>query len=164
MTAIANRIYHVEPNQPEATKTEPVPHAAAPRSPETAPSKKAIWTGRALSGLATLFLAFDGTMKVLQVPAVVEATTQLGYPTSVTLGLGIVEIVCLAAYLVPRTAILGAVVWTGYLGGAIATHVRLGNPLFSHVLFPTYIAALIWGGLWLREPRLRALLPLRAPK
>jgi len=71
-----------------------------------------------------------------------------------------VQLVCLAVYLVPRTAVLGAVLWTGYLGGAIATHVRVGNPLFSHVLFPIYVAAFIWGSLWLREPRLRALLPL----
>ena len=129
--------------------------------PETSPSKRALWTGRVLSGLGVLFLLFDASMKVLQLPPAVQGTTQLGYPESVVFGLGVLQLVCLAVYLIPRTAVLGAVLWTGYLGGAIATHVRIGNPLFSHVLFPVYVAALVWGGLWLREPRLRALLPLR---
>jgi hypothetical protein len=159
MSAIANHIYQID-QHPETTE----PARSVTHVPVGAPSKKALWTGRTLSGIAVLFLTFDAVGKVLQPPAVVEGTTQLGYPTSVILGLGIVQIVCLAAYLVPRTAVLGAILWTGYLGGAIATHVRVGNPLFSHVLFPTYVAALLWGGLWLREPRLRALLPLRTPK
>ena len=88
--------------------------------------------------------------------------TELGYPVEAALGIGLLEIACLAIYLVPRTSVLGAVLLTGYLGGAIATHVRVGNPLFSHVLFPTYVAALLWTGLFLREQRLRVLLPLRA--
>jgi hypothetical protein len=83
---------------------------------------------------------------------------ELGWPASAILPLGIIQLVCLAVYLIPRTAILGAVLWTGYLGGAIATHMRLGNPLFSHTLFPTYVAALLWVGLWLRDRRLRAII------
>ena len=120
-----------------------------------------LWSGRTLSALAVLFLLFDATMKVLQLPAAVEGTVKLGYPPGVLLGLGIVQLACLAVYLVPRTSVLGAVLWTGYLGGAVATHVRVGDPLFSHVLFPVYVAALLWGGLWLRDARLRAVLPVR---
>ena len=93
-------------------------------------------TGRVLSGVAVLFLAFDAAMKLLQVPMAVEGTIQLGYPASSLLVIGLIQVVCLAVYLVPRTAILGAVLWTGYLGGAIATHLRVGNPLFTHMLFP----------------------------
>jgi hypothetical protein len=115
-----------------------------------------------LSGLAVLFLLSDAVFKVLQLPAAVEGTGQLGYPTSVILPLGIIQLVCLALYLIPRTSVLGAILWTGYLGGAVATHVRIGHPLFSHILFPTYVAALLWGGLWLRDPRVRAVLPFRA--
>jgi hypothetical protein len=123
---------------------------------------KQIWTGRVLSSLAVLFLLFDAVGKLARPQAVIDGTTQLGFPTSVILPLGILQLVCLILYLIPRTSVLGALLWTGYLGGAIATHVRMGNPLFSHILFPTYIAALLWLGLWLRETRVRALLPLRA--
>lgn len=123
-------------------------------------SRKSVLTGRVLSGLAVLFLLFDATGKLLRPAAVIEGTTQLGWPASTILPLGIIQLVCLAAYLIPRTSFLGAILWTGYLGGAIATHMRIGNPLFSHVLFPTYIAALLWGGLWLRDRRLRSLLPI----
>jgi hypothetical protein len=91
----------------------------------------------------------------------VEGTTELGYPESVVVGIGIIELVCLVVYLIPRTTVLGAVLLTGYFGGAIASHVRIGSPLFTHVLFPIYVAVLIWGGLFLREGRLRALIPLR---
>ena len=125
------------------------------------PRRKAIWGGRVASALAVLFLAFDATIKVLELPVAVEGTTQLGYPATVIFGLGLVQVACLVVYLIPRTAVLGAVLWTGYLGGAIATHVRVGNPLFSHVLFPIYVALLLWGGLWLRDARLRSLLPVR---
>jgi hypothetical protein len=123
-------------------------------------SRKQVITGRVLTTLATLFLLFDLIGKLMKPAAVVEGTTQLGWPASVIVPLGIVQLICLILYLVPRTSVLGAILWTGYLGGAVATHVRIGNPLFSHILFPTYIAALIWGGLWLRDRRLRALLPL----
>jgi len=121
-------------------------------------SRKAIWTGRILSGLAALFLAFDAAVKVLALPPAVEGTTQLGYPASTLLTIGILQLVCLVVYLIPRTALVGAVLWTGYLGGAIATHVRVGSPLFTHTLFPIYVAVLLWAGLWLRDRRVGALL------
>ena len=117
-----------------------------------------IWTGRILSALGVLFLTFDAVSKLLKLPQAVDGTVQLGYPASVIVPLGLVQLVCLALYLVPRTAILGAVLWTGYLGGAVATHVRVGNPMLTHVLFPVYIAVLLWGGLWLRDRRVRTLL------
>jgi len=125
-------------------------------------SKKAVWTGRVLSGLAVLFLLFDAGVKVLQHPMAVQGTVELGYPQDVLVTLGIVQLVCLALYLIPRTAVLGAILWTGYLGGAVATHVRIGHQLFSHVLFPVYVAALLWVGLWLRDERIRTVLPVRA--
>jgi hypothetical protein len=130
----------------------------APMEPD-ATSRGALWTGRILSGAAMLFLAFDATMKVLRIDAAVSGTTELGYHASVIVPLGIVQLVCLALYALPRTSVLGAVLWTGYLGGAIATHVRIGNPLFTHILFPVYVAAMLWGGLWLRDQRIRALVP-----
>ena len=111
-----------------------------------------------LSGLAVAFLTFDTLIKVLQLGPAVSGTAELGYPASAVLGIGLVELACLVAYVVPRSAVVGAVLWTGYLGGAIATHVRVGNPLFSHVLFPVYVAALLWGGLYLRDARVRNLL------
>jgi hypothetical protein len=114
-----------------------------------------------VSGFAILFLTMDAVMKLIMAPDAVQGTTELGYPATVLFSLGLVQLACLALYLIPRTAVLGAVLWTGYLGGAIATHVRVGNPLFSHVLFPVYVAVMLWGGLWLRDLRLRALLPLR---
>ena len=119
-------------------------------------SSAQIWTGRVLSGVAVLFLAMDAVIKVLQLPVAVEGTKKVGYPAGVVLVLGIIQLVCLAAYLIPRTRVLGAILWTGYLGGAVATHVRIGDPLFSHVLFPVYVATLLWGGLCLRDARLRA--------
>ena len=121
-------------------------------------SRRAIYAGRTLSGLAALFLAFDATVKILTLPPAPEATGQLGYPVGAIFVIGLVELVCLAAYLIPRLAPLGAILWTGYLGGAIATHVRSASPLFSHTLFPIYVAALLWAGLWLRDRRVRALL------
>jgi DoxX-like protein len=124
--------------------------------------KAGIWTGRALSGLAVVFLTVDASMKLLQLPVAFDGTVQLGYPESTLLAIGLIQVACLVAYLVPRTAILGAVLWTGYLGGAIASQVRVGNPLFTHVLFPIYVAALLWGGLWLRDRRLRGV--FAAPK
>ena len=121
-------------------------------------SRKAVLTGRVLSGVAVLFLLFDAIGKLLAPEAVVKATMELGWPASAILPLGIIQLLCLTAYLIPRTAILGAVLWTGYLGGAIATHMRLGQPLFSHTLFPIYVATLLWLGLWLRDRRLRAII------
>ena len=124
-------------------------------------SRTVIWTGRTLSWLAVLFLLFDSTAKLLQVQPVVDGTLQLGYPRDIVFTLGVILLSCVAAYVVPRTSVLGALLLTAYLGGAVATHVRVENPLFSHALFPTYIAALLWGGLILRDARLRAFLPIR---
>jgi hypothetical protein len=121
-------------------------------------SRKTIWAGWVLSGIAVLFILMDAIVKVLALPAAVQATTQLGYRAGSIVGIGILELICLAVYLVPRTAPVGAVLWTGYLGGAVASNVRLDNPLFSHTLFPVYIAVLIWAGLWLRDRRVGALL------
>jgi hypothetical protein len=123
--------------------------------------RKTLWAGRILSALPVLFLLMDGIMKLVKPEPVVKATIELGYPESVIVTLGIILLVCVIFYVVPRTAVLGAILLTGYLGGAIATHVRVGNPLFSHILFPVYLAVLIWVGLLLRDPRLRAFIPLR---
>jgi hypothetical protein len=100
-------------------------------------------------------------MKLLQLPVAVEGTVQLGYPANTIFPIGVIQVVCLIAYLIPRTSPIGAILWTGYLGGAIATHVRVGSPLFTHVLFPIYVAALLWSGLWLRDGRVRGLLMRR---
>lgn len=134
------------------------PIASASPIPHVTPSRRAVLVGRGLSGFAALFLAFDLTLKLIGAAEAVEGTTGLGYPAGVLFPLGLVQLVCLALYLLPRTAPLGAILWTGYLGGAIATHVRVENPLFSHTLFPIYVAALLWGGLWLRDRRVRGLL------
>lgn len=120
-----------------------------------------IWAGRIMSGLVALFLLFDSLIKLVKLPIAVEGTMQLGYPEHTVVGVGVVLLVCLIVYLIPRTAIFGAILLTGYLGGAIATHVRVGSPLFSHVLFPIYVALLVWGGVFLRCPRLRALIPVQ---
>jgi len=117
--------------------------------------------GLVLSGLAVLFLLFDSAGKLLQVQPVIDGTLELGYPRDSVFSLGLVLLSCVLAYIVPRTSVLGALLLTGYLGGAVATHVRVANPLFSHVLFPTYVAAFLWGGLILRDARLRVLLPSR---
>jgi hypothetical protein len=126
---------------------------------ETAPISRArLWTGRIMTGLVALFLAFDCTIKLFVLGPAVQGTAQLGYPVSVVFPLGLVLAACLALYIIPRTAVFGAVLLTGYLGGAIATHVRVADPLFSHTLFPIYVAVLIWGGLYLRDRRVRALI------
>ena len=128
-------------------------------TPDSTPGRRR--TAYVLTTLVALFLAFDTVMKLLRLAPAVDGTVALGYPVHLVAVIGVIELACLALYLVPPTAVLGAVVLTGYLGGAVATHVRIGNPLLSHTLFPIYVAALLWGGLYLREPRLRALLPLR---
>ena len=125
-------------------------------------SSASLWGGRLMSGLAVAFLVFDAAMKFTRIAPVVEASGQLGIPLAVNPAIGILLLAFLALYVIPRTAVLGAILLTGYLGGAVALHVRVGNPLLSHVLFPIYVGALIWGGLFLRDVRLRALIPLRA--
>ena len=124
--------------------THPVPAA-----------KTTIWAGRIISALALLFLAFDSIIKVLKLPPAVEATSQLGYPASLVVTIGLIELACLVIYTIPRTSVLGAILLTGYLGGAIATQVRAESTLFS-LVFPVIIGALIWGGLFVRDERLRA--------
>jgi hypothetical protein len=121
--------------------------------------------GIVLSTIAVLFLLFDSVGKLLKVAPVIEGTQQLGYPESVIRTLGVILLLCVTTYLVPRFSIVGAVLLTGYLGGAIATHVRVGSPLLTHVLFPIYVAIFLWGGLLLRDARLRRVLaaPSKTP-
>jgi hypothetical protein len=123
-------------------------------------SKKALWAGRIISALPILFLLMDGIMKLFKPALVVQATVQLGYPETVIVPLGIVLFACTVLYVIPRTAVLGAILLTGYLGGAVATHVRVGEGIFP-VTFPIIMGVLVWGGLWLRDNRVRALIPLR---
>lgn len=120
-------------------------------------SKKRQWAGRILSAFPALFLLVDGGMKLFKPPVVVKTTLELGYPESAIVGIGAVLLACTILYLIPRTAILGAVLLTGYLGGAVATHVRVSGPLFN-VLFPVVFGSLLWGGLYLRDPRLKTLI------
>ena len=126
-------------------------------------SKAARWTGRALSGVVILFLLFDGAMKLLPLSVVTETMDKMGWGASDNLarGLGIITIVCTVLYAVPPTSILGAILLTGYLGGAIASHVRIDSPLFTHTLFGLYLGLMVWGGLWLRDGTLRSMLPFR---
>ena len=123
---------------------------------------KSPWPGRALTALPVLFLAFDVTIKLMKVQPVVDSFTQLGIPVELARVVGTVELICLVLYCIPRTAVLGAMLLTGYLGGAVLTHLRIGSPLLSHTLFPIYIGIMLWGALWLRDQRVRALIPLRA--
>lgn len=123
-------------------------------------SKKKLWAGYIIGALPTLFLLVDGVMKLFKPAVVVEATVQLGYPESVIVGLGIVLLISTVLYIIPRTSVLGAILLTGYFGGAVATHVRVGGSLFS-IIFPVIFGVLIWGGLYLRDERLRALIPMR---
>ena len=122
-------------------------------------TSRRIWIGRILSFVPGLFLVADAAMKLAKPAFVVEATVKLGYPESVIVGLGVLLLVCALLYLVPRTAVLGAILLTGYLGGAVATHVRVGDSLFS-ILLPVVLGALLWGGLLLRDPRVAALFAL----
>jgi DoxX-like family len=127
----------------------------------SAPSKGQLWTGRVLSTLATLFLLFDATLKFIKPQAVIDGTIALGYSHSAITPLGVVLLICTLLYIIPTTQVLGAILLTGYLGGAVATHVRHGDTLFSHILFPTYLGALLWLGLYLRDSALRNFIPLR---
>jgi hypothetical protein len=117
------------------------------------------WTMTALVGA---FIAFDASIKLLVIQPVVDSFQQMGFPVSLARGLGVLELVILVLFLTPRTAVLGAVLLTGLLGGAVASHLRLLDPLFSHVLFGVYVGVLAWGGLYLRYEQLRRLLPIRS--
>lgn len=117
--------------------------------------------GYVIAALVALFLAFDTGLKGLVLTPAVQGTTQLGYPAYSVRWIGIIELACVVLYLIPRTAVLGALLLTGYLGGAVASQLRIGAPLLSHILFPIYVAALLWGAVYLRETRLHELLPCR---
>ena len=119
------------------------------------------WAGWGLSGLMILFMLFDSLSKIALEPHVVEATTRIGYPVDVIRPLGVVSLVCTLLYAAPRTSILGAILLTAYLGGAVASKLRIDDPLFSSTLFGVYFGLLVWGGLYLRDERLRAMIPLR---
>jgi hypothetical protein len=121
------------------------------------PSRRAVIAGRIITGVVALFLTFDAGIKLSLAKVAVEGSAQLGFTAQDVFVIGAIAAVCLVVYLVPRTAPLGAVLWTGYLGGAIVTHLRVHDPLLTHTLFPIYVAALIWGGLYLRDPRVRAI-------
>jgi hypothetical protein len=123
-------------------------------------SKKAIWAGRIISVLPSLMLLFSSVLKLSKPAELVTEFSRLGYPESVILGIGVVELACVIVYLIPRASVIGAILLTGYLGGAIATHVRIGDPI-SNILGPIIFGVFIWAGLYLRDERLRALLPLR---
>jgi hypothetical protein len=126
---------------------------------QTAPvSKKKLWAGRILSALPVLLLLFSGVLKLMKPAAVVQGFAHFGYPESLLLTLGILELACTVVYVIPRTSVLGAILTTAYLGGATATHVRIGDPSF---FIPVILGVLVWGGLFLRDDRLRALIPLR---
>lgn len=145
-----------ESNQVFASGAEAQPskRASAPAWPRSR------WPGRISRGLATLFLSFDASIKVLGLVPATQGTEQLGYPMTAVFAIGVVELVCVIASIVPRTAVLGAILITGFLGGAVATHVRVESPLFSHTLFPIYVATLLWAGLWLNDENLRRVFPI----
>ena len=124
-------------------------------------ARTAVWTGRVLSAIAVLFLMVDGIIKLVPIQPVTDSLRELGYPATDSFArfLGVVTLVCTALYAWPRTALLGAVLLTGLMGGAIASHLRLGDPLFSHTLFGVYLGLFLWVGLWLRDERVRRVLP-----
>jgi hypothetical protein len=124
-------------------------------------SKKKLWAGRIISGLAVLFLLFDGVAKVMKVAPVLEACARLGLPQNLVVGIGTVLLACVVVYVIPRTSVLGAILLTGYLGGAVATQLRAGSPLFE-TLFPIIFGVLVWSGIFLRDNRLRTFVPLRS--
>jgi hypothetical protein len=150
VSTIAARPWYTAPTNQEIT----VP---------TSISKSALWTGRIMGGLVIVFLGFDGIIKLVPIAPVIETMQQLGYnvTTALARGLGVLTLACVLLYAMPRTALLGAVLLTGLFGGAMATHLRAGSPLFSHFFFGLYLGLLVWGGLWLRDPRIRSLFALR---
>src|SRR3984893_17061098 len=144
---------------------QPVPKETAMSTmAEAAPvSRPALWLGRVLSGLVIVFMLFDGAIKLVPWPVVTETMDRIGYGSSETLArsLGIITLVCTILYAIPPTSILGAILLTRYLGGAIASQLRIGSALFSHILFGLYLGLMVWGGLWLRDRNLRTLIPFR---
>ena len=122
---------------------------------------KARWAGYIISGIVVAFLLFDGAIKLIPLDIVIEVSGQLGIPAHLARTLGVLTPVSTLLYAIPRTSVLGAILLTGYLGGAIWTHLRVGSPIFSHLMFGVYLGLMIWGGLYLRDERLRALIPFR---
>lgn len=129
--------------------------------PATSISRGALWTGRVMSGLVIVFLLMDGAMKLIPLDVVVTTSQQMAIPLDIIRTLGVLTLIGTLLYAFPRTAVLGAIFLTGYLGGAVYAHFRLADPLFTHTLFGVYLGLLIWGGLYLRDPRVRALIPFR---
>jgi len=124
-------------------------------------SKRRLWTGRALSCVAVLFMLFDTVIHAMKPPAVVQGLSELGFPLSAAIPLSTIEFTCIVLYVIPRTSPLGAILLRGYLGGAVAVQVRIGAPLFTNVLAPEYIVLLLWGGLYMRDERVHAIIPVR---
>jgi hypothetical protein len=124
------------------------------------PAARRPWAGIIVSAIPVLFLLMDTVGKFIKPEPVVTGTLELGYQESVIVPLGIILLVSVVLYVIPKTSIIGAILLTGYLGGAVATHVRLSNPLFTHQLFPVYLGVLLWLGLYLRDRRIRGLLPI----
>lgn len=124
-------------------------------------SKGKLWAGRIMSGLVVLFLGFDAAMKLLKARQVIESMPTLGWPANAAVPLGVILLGSTILYVIPKTSVLGAILLTGYLGGAVATQWRVGNPLLGYILFPTYLGFLMWGGLFARDVRIRALIPFR---
>lgn len=137
------------------TSTASLPLVSAPAA---TPGKARLWTGRILSGLIIAFLALDAVMKFVQPAEVLKGTQEVGFALSTLVPLGIILLGSVILYAIPRTAVLGAILLTAYLGGAVATHVRMSAPMFSHTLFPVYFGIALWGGLYLRNPRIAAIL------
>lgn len=153
---------HVSPHTPTKTPIMNNPGIPSASSTSIAPvSPPALWAGRVLSGLAVAMMLFSGIIKLAKTAPVVDSFAQLGVPDQLARGIGVLELLCTALYVIPRTAILGAILLTGLFGGAILAHLRVGNPLPSHTLFPVYMGVFVWGGLFFRETRLRGLIPLR---
>ena len=137
------------------TSYEPARSATTSARPNL-PSRRSVIAGRVLPGIVALLLTLDAGIKLVGAKAAVEGSAQLGFTPQQVFVVGVIAAICLVLYLIPRTAPIGAVLWTGYFGGAIVTHFRLGNPLFTHILTPIYVSILIWGSLYLRDPRVRA--------
>ncbi len=136
--------------------------SSAAQATATTGSRKLLFAGRAMSGLVVLFLLFDSIGKLMRVPQVMKGTTELGISASLVVPIGIVLLVCTVLYAIPRTSVLGAILLSGYLGGAVAIQLRVGNPLFGYVLFPVYLGILLWGGLYCREPKVARSIPFKS--
>jgi hypothetical protein len=137
-----------------ATQADPLPNVT------TSNSKTLIWVGRTVSTLVVLFCTFDGIMKVIKEPHVIAASSELGFSTNAMVLIGVLMLACAVLYAIPRTTILGAVLLTGYLGGAVVSNLRVGHPVFE-CIFPVIFGALAWGGIFVRDPRVRELIPFR---